>query len=207
MKNIRAYNMVSRVVLLIMIMGCVLCLSGCGFLSTIDEKLRENKIKSDDKYWTERNVPPVDLDLEVSCPGKVENFDVDLRVSRCVYRYLEDGDKQLLKRMFAKSVVDNYGDLDSDLDALIDYYQSLEVAGYEMKENSLHRIHRLEPNETISEYTYHTMFICKEVKYELDIMFVMESTRDKDLLGVHGIGLRNRDTNEKVIVNTVNKDI
>lgn len=206
-RNTRLNNKVIQSALIAAIFACAICLSGCGALSSVDKALRENKTKSDDKYWTERNVPPVELDFEVSCPGKVENFNEDLRVSRCVYRYLEDGNREMLKKMFAKSVIDSRNDLEGELDELIDYYQSLEVNDCEVKSNSYYKVNRVDPSETIREFTYRTEFTYSGNRYELEIMFVKDSTRDKDLLGVHGIRLRNRDTNDSVTVNTINSDI
>lgn len=206
-RNTRLYNKVIQGVLIAATFACAICLSGCGALSSVDKALRENKSKSDDKYWTERNVPPVELDFEISCPGKVENFNEDLRVSRCVYRCLEDGNREMLKKMFAQSVIDSRNDLEGELDELIDYYQSLEVNDCEVKSNFYYKVNRVEPSETIREFTYRTEFIYSDNRYELEILFVKDSTRDKDLLGVHGIRLRNRDTNDSVTVNTIDSDI
>lgn len=206
-RNTRLNNKVIQGALIAVAFACAICLSGCGALSSVDKALRENKTKSDDKYWTERNVPPVELDFEISCPGKVENFNEDLRVSRCVYRYLEDGNREMLKKMFAQSVIDSRNDLEGELNELIDYYQSLDVNDCEVKSNSYYKVNRVEPSETIREFTYRTEFNYSGNRYELEIMFVKDSTRDKDLLGVHGIRLRNRDTNDSVTVNTINSDI
>lgn len=206
-RNTRLYNKVIQGVLIAATFACAICLSGCGPLSSVDKALRENKTKSDDKYWTERNVPPVELDFEISCPGKVENFNEDLRVSRCVYRCLEDGNREMLKKMFAQSVIDSRNDLEGELDELIDYYQSLEVNDCEVKSNSYYKVNRVDPSETIREFTYRTEFNYSGNRYELEILFVKDSTRDKDLLGVHGIRLRNRDTNDSVTVNTIDSDI
>ena len=178
-----------------------------SIFSDIDKSLKENKTKSDDRYWTNRNVPPVELNMDISCPGKEENFAVDIRVSRCVYKYLEDGDKNQLMKMFAKSVVDDYDNLESDIDALIEFYQKLEVTGFSMKSNSMYKVNRVDPSETIYEYTYHSEFAYNDERYQMDIMFVKDSNPHEELEGVHGIKLRNRDTGESVIVNTVNTDI
>ena len=77
----------------------------------------------------------------------------------------------------------------------------------EVKSNSYYKVNRVDPSETIREFTYRTEFTYSGNRYELEIMFVKDSTRDKDLLGVHGIRLRNRDTNDSVTVNTINSDI
>lgn len=206
-RNTRLINKVVQGTLIAVAFACAICLSGCGPLSSVDKALRENKTKSDDKYWTERNVPPVELDFEISCPGKVENFNEDLRVSRCVYRCLEDGNREMLKKMFAQSVIDSRNDLEGELDELIDYYQSLEVNDCEVKSNSYYKVNRVDPSETIREFTYRTEFTYSGNRYELEILFVKDSIRDKDLLGVHGIRLRNRDTNDSVTVNTIDSDI
>ena len=206
-RNTGLYNKFIQGVLIVATFACVLCLSGCGALSSVDKALRDNKTKSDDKYWTERNVPPVELDFEIICPGKVENFNADLRVSRCVYRYLEDGNKEMLKKMFAQSVIDSRNDLENELDELIEYYQSIEVNECEAKSNSYYKVNRVDPSETIREFTYRTEFDYSGNRYELEILFVKDSSRDKNLLGVHGIRLRNRDTNDSVTVNTIDSDI
>lgn len=206
-RNTRLYNKFILGVLIAAILACALCMSGCGALSFVDKALKENKTKSDDKYWTERNVPPVELDFEIFCPGKVENFDDDLRVSRCVYRYLEDGNRELLKKMFAQSIIDSRNDLENELDELIEYYQGIEVNECEAKSNSYYKVNRVDPSETIREFTYRTEFDYGGNRYTLEILFVKDSTHDKDLLGVHGIRLRNRDTNESVTVNTIDSDI
>lgn len=203
----RLYNKFIQGVLIAATFACALCLSGCGALSSIDKALKENKTKSDDKYWTERNVPPVELDFEIFCPGKVENYNDDLRVSRCVYRYLEDGNREMLKKMFAQSVIDSRNDLENELDELIKYYQSIEVNECEAKSNSYYKVNRVDPSETIREFTYRTEFDYSGNRYELEILFVKDSSRDKNLLGVHGIRLRNRDSNDSVTVNTIDSDI
>lgn len=197
----------TRIIYMTIVFIFAFSLCGCGLLSTIDEGLKENKRKSDDKYWTERNVPPVELDLDVSCVGKESSFNADIRVSRCVYKYLEDGDINMLTKMFAKSVRKEYGELENDIDDLIEFYSGLEVDGYEVESNSRYKVHRIDPEETIIEYTYHTNFVSNKERYVLDILFVSESNRDEKLLGVHGIKLRNRDTNKSVIVNTIDRDI
>jgi len=191
----------------VLMLACGLC--GCGFFSSVDKALRENKTKMDDKYWAEKNVPPVELDLEVTCVGDESKFDHDLRVSRCVYKYLEDGDKSSLKKMFSESVLDNKEDeVDRGIEELLDYYQTLEVNGYKVESNSMYKVNRVEPRVTNYEYTYHTSFEYEGDRYVLDIMFV-DSTLDdaRDLIGVHGIRLRNRDKDEQVIVNTIETDI
>ncbi len=203
----RLYKKICQAAVCIAAITCSFNMLGCGALSSVDEALREHKEESDDKYWTGRNVPPVELDLTVTCPGKEANFDLDLRVSRCVYKYLEDGDKEMLMSMFAPSVIDSDKDLESELDELFKYYQKLDIAGYEVRSNSEYKVHRLDPGETILEFTYHTRFVYADETYDLDILFVNESTLNEELLGVHGIKLRNRDTNEAVIVNTINTDI
>ncbi len=201
--NIRLKN---KIISLVTILVLIISLTGCGF-SNIDQYLKENKTKSDDKYWTQRNVPPVDLNMNITCPGKEENFNIDIRVSKCVYKFLRDDDKKQLMKMFAKLVVDNYDNLESDIDELIDCYQKLEVTGFEMKSNSLYKVNRVDPSETIYEYTYHSEFVSNGEKYEMDIMFVEDSNPNEDLEGVHGIRLRNCDTNKSVIVNTIDTDI
>lgn len=198
----KIYKVISLVTMLILSFS----MAGCG-LSDIDQKLKENKTKADDKYWTERNVPPVDIDMDIICPGKEENFNVDIRVSKCVYKFLNDGDKKQLMKMFATSVTDNYDNLEKDIDELIIFYQKLEVTGFEMKSNSMYKVNRIDPRETIYEYTYHSKFDCKGDTYQLDIMFVKDSNPNEDIEGVHGIKLRNCDTNEAVVVNTVDTDI
>lgn len=180
---------------------------GCGLLSKVDEGLKDNKRKSDDKYWTERNIPPVDLDIEVECAGEEANFNADMRISRCIYKYLEDGDKEKLKSTFARSVIDSYDKLEDDLEALIEFYSRLTVEKYVIDENSLYKAYKLEEKDNLAEYVYHTKFDYMDERYVLDIMFVRDSKQDKDVLGVHGIRLRNRDTNEAVIVNTIDWDI
>lgn len=200
-------SIIYRFILFAYTISLVISLCGCDIWSSIDESLRENKRKSDDKYWTDRNVPPVDLDLEITFEGKESSFNVDSRVSRCVYSYLEDGDKKKLKKMFAQSVIDDYDDLGSDLDELIEFYDELEIDGYEIESNSMYKVYRRNPRESIVEYVYHTKFKYDGDRYELDILFVRESTRDDDLLGVHGIRIRNRDTGDSVLVNTINRDI
>lgn len=197
----------NRFIILAAIILCLFSLTGCSVLSAIDEGLKANKKKSDDKYWTERNVPPVEIDITFVCPGEEVNFDTDLRVSRCVYKYLEDGDKKHLKDMFAKSVIDSHKALEGELGELIDFYGQLEVSEIEMKSNGVYKVHRLEPAETIVEYTYRSVFVYNSEEYQLDILFVKEATADKDILGVHGIRLRNRDANKSVIVNTTDTDI
>lgn len=179
------------------------CLSGCGILSTVDQKLKENKTKSDDKYWAGRGIPPVELDLEVS--GISDNL--DFRVSRCVYKYLEEGDLESLKKMFAPSVLNTDEELDSELEALLSFYKELEVSGYVVETNSVYKINHIDPREVIVEYTFHTKIIYNEEEYNLDIMYVEESTIDEALLGVHGIRLRKRGTDHQATVNTVATDI
>lgn len=202
----RLKNKIYKVIALVTILILTFSMAGCSF-SDIDQTLKENKSKADDKYWSERNVPPVGLDMDIICPGKGENFNVDIRVSKCVYKFLNDGDKKQLMKMFATSVTDNYDNLEKDIDELIIFYQKLEVTEFEMKSNSMYKVHRVDPPETIYEYTYHSKFDYKGDTYELDIMFVKDSNPNEDLEGVHGIKLRNCDTNETVVVNTVDTDI
>lgn len=196
-----------RLLLFITTFAFLFCLSGCGIVSAVDEGLKENKRKSDDKYWAERNVPPVDLELTVSFPAEEYKFDIDARVSRCVYKFLEEDDKENLKKMFANSVLAEYDALDDDLTALIAYYKELNPGGYELKTRSEYKVHKIDPLVNIIEYTIRTKFLYEGEEYVLEILFVTESIPDENLLGVHGIRLRNRETNEQIIVNTINTDI
>lgn len=206
-RNYMRKRKASKVLMVTVLLAFVLHLSGCGIWSAVDEGLKANKRRSDDKYWTDRNVPPVDLDLDVLYVAKAENLDTDIRVSRCVYKCLEDGNKQMLKKMFAASVIEGYAALDKDLDALFDYYDDLKVDEYTVESNSYYRTHKVDPPVNIVEYTFHTSFYYAEEEYILDIMYVTDSLPNKDLLGIHGIRLRNRDTNESVVVHTIHTDI
>lgn len=200
-------RLIKKYIIFIMSFLMACSLTGCSFWQAIDKGLKENKRKMDDKYWTERNVPPVDLDINVICPGEEINFDHDIRVSRCVYKYLEEGDKKSLKKMFAESVIDDYDNLESDLDELIDFYAELDIDEFEVTSNSMYGAHKLDPHDTITEYKYRTRFECEGDSYELDILYLEESIKDEKLIGVHGIKIRNRDTNESVVVNRIEEDI
>lgn len=196
-----------KILLTVAAISCVLGLCGCGVLSSIDKGLREHKIKADDEYWTKRNIPPVELEMEVLFAGKKENIDHDIRVSKCVYFFLEEGNKDMLKKMFAKSVINNDDELDSELDELIEFYKDFKINEFEIESNSRYRSHKVDPLVDIVEYTYHTNFINNGERYVLDILFVDDSIPDEELLGVHGIRIRNRETGKDVTVNTINNDI
>lgn len=198
----------TKLILTTFVLVLTLSLCGCGALSGVDKALKENKTKSDDKYWTERNVPPVELDLEVTCVGDESKFNHDIRVSRCVYKYLEDGDKTRLKAMFSKSVLEeNESAIDSEIDELIEYYQSLGIDGFLVESNSVYKVDKVDPKVHDVEHTYHTSFSCNDDRYVLDIMFVDSTLDDDNLFGLHGIRLKNRDSGKEVIVNTISVDI
>jgi len=200
------YYLKSIIIFTVIIITCGLC--GCGIFTSVDEALKANKTKSDDKYYANRNVPAVDLDLEVTCVGDESKFNKDLRVSRCVYKYLEEGDKSSLKKMFAKSVIeDKENEIDRGLDELIDYYNDLEIDGYLVESNSEYEVNKVNPKVRNIEYTYHTSFNYNGDRYILDIMYVDYSLNDDDLIGVHGLRLKNRDKDETVVVNTIETDI